>query len=136
VRAFLKAVLAEIERDPALAGRIAERVDASRKRPKGRRANRRSPPVLDPFALWADVPNEVGARLAELTVDQLKDIVSEYGIEPRTLALKWKRPERLIELILTTVEQRSRKGDAFRTAPPTGQPPAAGFSPSRSIDTG
>jgi len=53
-------------------------------------------------------------RLATLSLDQLRDIVAEYRVEPYTLAMKWKTPSRLIDLIADTIEQRSRKGEAFR----------------------
>ena len=53
-------------------------------------------------------------RLANLTLNQLRDIIAEYRVEPYTLAMKWKTPSRLIDLIMTTIEQRARKGEAFR----------------------
>ncbi len=45
---------------------------------------------------------------------RLKDIVAHYGVDARRLALKWESRERLIELIEQVVQQRARKGEAFR----------------------
>lgn len=54
------------------------------------RPHRRSPATVDPF----EVLREGGTgglhdRLAPLSVDQLRDIIAEYRIEPYTLAMKW-----------------------------------------------
>lgn len=54
------------------------------------------------------------ARLGELSVDQLKDVVAEHGMDPSKLAMRWKTPGKLIDLIAPTVRDRSEKGDAFR----------------------
>lgn len=79
------------------------------------RPHRRAPAVVDPFEILR-AEGEVGLRerLANLSLDELRDIVAEYRIEPYTLAMKWKTPSRLIDLIVTTIDQRSRKGEAFR----------------------
>jgi hypothetical protein len=70
---------------------------------------------VDPFeVLGKEGTDGLRDRLALLSVDQLRDVVAEYRIEPYTLAMKWKTPSRLIDLIVETIEQRSRKGDAFR----------------------
>jgi len=50
-----------------------------------------------------------------LSVEQLKDIVSEHALDSSRLALKWKSADRLVELIVATVRSRIEKGDAFRT---------------------
>jgi len=52
-----------------------------------------------------------------LNIEELKDIVAEQGMDRSKLARKWKNKERLINLIVTAVESRMRKGDAFRTLP-------------------
>jgi hypothetical protein len=121
--AVLEAIAEQARRDP----RFLDDLELALKRVSGRkpptgdrqrragRPHRRSPAAVDPF----DVLREGGTgglrdRLAPLSVDQLRDIVAEYRIEPYTLAMKWKTPSRLIDLIVDTIEQRSRKGDAFR----------------------
>jgi hypothetical protein len=103
-----------MDHDPALARRV---VDALRKiNPETKSSNRRQKAVIDPFAIHRDDPESLRPTLETLNVEQLKDIVSHYAMDPRRLALKWKTSDRLVELIITVVEQRARKGDAFRTS--------------------
>lgn len=70
--------------------------------------------MLDPFAAYAAGKERLRESLAALNVEQLKDIVAGYSMDSARLALKWKTPERLIDLIVSTVETRLKKGDAFR----------------------
>ncbi|GAH95753.1 unnamed protein product [marine sediment metagenome] len=58
-------------------------------------------------------------KMTELNIEELKDIIAEQGMDRSKLAMKWKNKERLVSLIITTVESRVHKGDAFRT-PPSG----------------
>lgn len=74
---------------------------------------RRSPAVLDPLVVFADGTAELRRRLESLDIEQLKDIVAEFGMDSTQLAMKWKRPERLVDLIVQTAETRARRGDAF-----------------------
>ena len=53
------------------------------------------------------------SRLSILTIDQLKNIVAEHGIDTTKLAMKWRTPERLVALIVSTVRGRLAKGTAF-----------------------
>ena len=77
--------------------------------------HRRAPAVLDPFAIYAEGEGALRQRLDELDTERLKDIIAEYGMDSAKLAMKWKAPRRLVELIVGTVRDRSRKGDAFRS---------------------
>jgi hypothetical protein len=124
-------IVAEAERNSVFAERIRDAFGSvldspsdKRSQPKRivgtslKRPNRRAPSAFDPFAVGRSegIPALRG-KLAGLTLDQLKDIVSEHAMDGSRLALKWKAPERLIELIVTTVVGRSSKGDAFRESP-------------------
>ncbi len=81
----------------------------------GSRPHRRPSAAIDPFRVLRDGGiDSLRAQLAQLSLDQLRDVVAQYRIEPYTLAMKWKSPSRLIALIAETIGQRSRKGDAFR----------------------
>jgi hypothetical protein len=51
---------------------------------------------------------------ASLDLEQLRDVVAEYRMDPNKLVMKWKDRERVIEHIATTAASRGRKGDAFR----------------------
>lgn len=79
------------------------------------RPRRRTPAPLDPFdILRREGPVGRRNRLTALSLEQLCDVVGEYRVEPYTLAMKWKTPSRLVGLIVDTIDQRARKGEAFR----------------------
>lgn len=77
--------------------------------------NKRSPAALDPLQIIASA-GEIGLRqqLEQLTPHQLKDIISEFGMDSARLAMKWTNAARLREHIVSTAVARSKKGDAFR----------------------
>jgi hypothetical protein len=80
-----------------------------------KRTGRREPAKLDPFKILAEGgEHALIARLAELDQEELRDIVAQYGMDPRRLVMKWRDSERIREHIMVTTVQRSRKGDAFR----------------------
>jgi hypothetical protein len=51
---------------------------------------------------------------AVLSLDQLRDVVAEHGLDPGKLVMKWKTPQRVIDWIVEKAVARSRHGDAFR----------------------
>ncbi|MGW0196918.1 hypothetical protein [Nonomuraea sp. NPDC003201] len=139
------------ERDPKLAGQLARLVTviaaeagrsariskalrsamdlgAGQEQPgaasRVRRPHRRTPGVLDPFAIYAD-SGEQGLRdeLTRLDLEQLRDIIAEHQMDHDRLAMKWKDTGRVIDRIIERVTVRAAKGSAFRpllTELPTG----------------
>ncbi len=114
-------IVAEIRTNEAFRDRL-ERVLASASAPSApnapasapRARNRRARAVLDPYREYSLGDQHLMGRLRDLSVEQLKDIVSEHALDSTRLALKWRSAERLIELIVTTVRSRLEKGDGFR----------------------
>lgn len=79
-----------------------------------RRARRAKAPI-DPIAVVQEGgEDKLREELGVLTVEQLKDIISEYSMDQDRLAMKWKTGQRLVDRILEISRQRARKGDAFR----------------------
>lgn len=133
LRALFDAIITEAERSPAFAARLHDALSGlaapapppsraakaakssvpATSSPAPRRGGRRAAAVLDPFAAYAEGEAALRARLGELSLDQLKDVVAEHGMDPSKLAMRWKTPGRLVDLIVTTVRDRSGKGDAF-----------------------
>ena len=126
-------ILKEVHQNPDFANRLASALDQTRetesssggdrktrtrRRPKSstrrRGSPRRQPGAFDPFAVFQEEPDALRSRLQSLNIEQLKDIVAEHGMDQAKLAMKWKKPERLIDLIAETVRDRMRKGNAFR----------------------
>ncbi|GAB6987873.1 hypothetical protein [Nocardioides pyridinolyticus] len=111
------AVADEATRTPRFANALTAAIVAKEpgdKQPK--RTGRRSPGVLDPFAVYGD-RGESGLRerLTELDLEQLRDIVAEHGMDHDRLAMKWKDPNRVIDRIIDKVAARAAKGSAFRS---------------------
>lgn len=76
---------------------------------------RRAAAILDPVAvIQTDGDGGLRQKLQGMTLDQLRDVVSEHGMDKSHLVMKWTKPERVIEHILATAAARARKGDAFR----------------------
>ena len=125
-----KAISEEAERNPEFEARIREAIglpalDDSASRsgqgnrphngdpPRGR--NRRTPATLDPIQLVQEGEELLREQLALLTLEQLKDIVAEYGMDPSKLVMKWRTSERIANHIVDMAISRARKGDAFRS---------------------
>lgn len=118
--ALFDAILEETRRNPRFAEKLAAAledlkaaagdVDTPRKGKGGRRA----PAVFDPVAMYQEGDEVLRQRLAPLELEQLRDIVAEYGMDPGKLVMKWKTKERVIEHIIETATTRARKGEAFR----------------------
>jgi hypothetical protein len=101
--------MAQRESDAKLNATIAAATSADR-RPK----NRRPPAVLDPIEVAREGEHALRTRLAELSLDQLRDVVADYGMDPGKLVMKWKSPDRVIDRIVEIALPRAQKGDAFR----------------------
>ena len=119
LRALIAEVVEEARRNPDFSARLEQALggaSTTRSAP-ARRRNRRDSAPFDPFVAYQDGEQALRARLDQLDVEQLKDIVAENGMDGAKLAMKWKSADRLIELIVASVASRSRKGDVFRGAP-------------------
>jgi hypothetical protein len=125
-----KAISEEAERNPDFEARIRKALglpaaDGSDSRSvqithtleagSPRRRNRRTLSVLDPVQLAQESEQSLREQLALLTIEQLKDIVADHGMDPSKLVMKWKTPERIANHIVEMAVSRSRKGDAFRS---------------------
>jgi hypothetical protein len=117
LQGVLNVVLAEAKQNPEFAHRLEEALGAkqNRREPRGakRPAHRRASPVLDPIEVSREGELTLRSRLRELTVEQLKDIVADHGMDPGKLAMKWKDPDRLIDRIVEYSLARAKKGDVF-----------------------
>jgi len=123
-----KVVIEEAQRNPEFSRRLhgvlapsapppeASSVRARSAASKTRRpANRRPPAVLDPIALAGHGEDALRTALQSLTLDQLKDIVADFGMDREKLVMKWKSPDRVIDRIVKISVSRAHKGDAFRS---------------------
>ena len=128
LRNFIKVVSDEADQNPEFAERLWTVFESARRRPAkkipspkkkesatSRPANRRPAAVVNPIALAAQGEAALRAELVPLTLDQLKDIVAEYGMDNEKLVMKWKNPDRVIGRIVKISISRAHKGEAFRS---------------------
>jgi hypothetical protein len=67
----------------------------------------------DPVELARQGEAALRARLAGLNLEQLKDVVADYGMDPGKLVLKWKTADRIIDRIVEVSIGRAKKGEGF-----------------------
>lgn len=122
LRVTCQNLLAAALKDPVLAERALRRLHADAKladlvqMPIGlKRTGRRALAKLDPFKIFVEGgEHELMVKLTNLDTEELRDVVAQFGMDPRRLVMKWKDAQRVREHIVATTIQRSRKGDAFR----------------------
>lgn len=113
-----QATLTKYQHDPDFAQEIDSLFQIlsakSTSRSKKRRTRRRAS-VFDPVELYHQKGKKhLRQQLQQLEVDQLKDMIAEHGMDSSRRAMRWKKRDRLIELIVQTASCRARQGDAFR----------------------
>lgn len=86
--------------------------------------NRRAPAALDPVQVVRDGEPALRSALEKLSLEELRDIVAEYGMDPGRLVMKWATPERVIDRIVEMSVTRAHKGNAFRKPTDEYVPPA------------
>ena len=110
--AFVRVVLDQAERDPEFAARLEQALGGEFAPARSSR-RKRAPAAFDPVTAAHDGEDALRARLAALSVDQLKDVIAEYGLDPTGRANRWRKPERLVELIVDRAMERAEKGRGF-----------------------
>ena len=90
--------------------------------PAKRGKNRRAPAALDPIQVVRNGEPTLRNALEKLSLEQLRDIVAEYGMDPGRVVMKWATPDRVINRIVEMSITRAHKGSAFRK-PPNELPP-------------
>ena len=127
---LIRVVIEEAERNPDFEAALSDALNISTpKRKKDtevgetgmtdfgdikRGKNRRAPAVLDPVLIVRDGESALRNSLGNLSLDQLRDIVAEYGMDPSRLVMKWVASERVIDRIVEMSIARAHKGNAFR----------------------
>lgn len=86
---------------------------------KVRRRSKREPAnIPDIFTIFSQGGEKaLRAVLDRLELPVLRKVVSQHGLDPSKLAVKWRNKERLIQLIVERVLSRSEKGKTFEKYP-------------------
>ncbi len=134
LRALLDVVLGEMRENPAFADKVSAVLDPQPSDPaaesaKGpsvrnprppstegsaKRGNRRAASLVDPLNAIQSGQQYLRSQLEVLDLEQLRDVLADYRMDPSKLAMKWKDRERVIDHIVATAVERGQKGDAFR----------------------
>ncbi|MBM3547482.1 MAG: hypothetical protein FJX54_11040 [Alphaproteobacteria bacterium] len=113
---LVRVIVDEADRNPEFAQKIEQALGYEPRTAKIgalRPVHRRASPVLDPVALAREGETVLRERLAGLTLEQLRDVVADYGMDPGKLVLKWKVPSRIIDRIVEVSLGRAKKGEVF-----------------------
>ena len=113
---LVRVVVEEAERNAQFGRKVGEALGLEAVVPKiasSRAAHRRAPALLDPVELAREGEGVLRARLSELNLEQLKDIVADCGMDSGKLVLKWKTAARVIDRIVEVSMGRAKKGEAF-----------------------
>lgn len=119
LQGLVRAIVEEAERNPDFALRVEKslgmggEIPAQSDRNTKRGRNRRTPAVLDPIDAARRGEEALRQRLAALGLEQLKDVVADFGMDPGKLVMKWKTPQRIIDRIVEFSMARAVKGDVF-----------------------
>lgn len=137
---LMRAVIEEAERNPEFEAALNEAIGSTLSKRKPTKAealgqvedgearrgkNRRAPAMLDPVQIVRDGESVLRSALERLSLEQLRDIVAEYGMDPGRLVMKWNTPDRVIDRIVEMSIARAHKGNAFRKPPEELAPLAA-----------
>jgi len=94
---------------------IKDKKSSSNKQPKTtKQPKKANDSPLDVYSiLQSDGEKGLLASLEKCEVEQLKKIISYYGLDSTNKYRRWRKKERFIDLILHTVKARMTKGSAF-----------------------
>lgn len=77
---------------------------------------RRQPSPLDPYATAASVGADgLRDQLMRLDIEQLKDVIAEYGMNYDGRAMSWRDHRRFVDRILEKTDFGATQGSAFRS---------------------
>lgn len=131
--ALMREVIAEADTNPDFCARLEAALGANgrttvrQKAPAGRPrdsrspqpkrpSHRRPPAVLDPVQLAREGEQQLREALGCLNLEQLRDVVADYGMDPGKLVMKWRDDERVVDRIVEVAVSRAHKGSAFSGA--------------------
>jgi len=120
--AFIEVVAAEADRNEAFRSQLqtalglvpAEKIGSAESPATHRKGGRRAPAVLDPVEIARQGENVLREQLSKLDLEQLRNIVAQYGMDSGKLVMKWKDVDRVVNRIIELAVARAKKGEAFR----------------------
>jgi len=121
LQALVRVITDEAARNPEFNQKLCEAIGFESQRRDEDRAKdsrprrRRAPAAFDPVAMLREHNvQQLRSQLSKLDLEQLKDIVAQYGMDTEKLVMKWRTPKRIVDRIVDISTKRVQKGDAFR----------------------
>ena len=110
---FFKVIQDEVRTNQEFAQKI-EKIFSDSEVTKNVRKRKAS--VLNPESVLLEHGEDyLEYQLKLLELEELRDIISEFGMDPSKRAIKWKTKDKVIDHIIDVSRNRSSKGNAFRS---------------------
>lgn len=58
--------------------------------------------------------NDLRQKLEELNIQELKNVIYDYGLDNMKNSVRWKKKEKFVNLIIEMSKKKISKGNAFR----------------------
>lgn len=84
--------------------------------PEKKKKSTRNPAKINPIHLWEEGEEKLREEVVKLDVEELKDVIAEFGLDPKKSANRLKKREKLEELIFEGAKRTATRGDAFWNA--------------------
>lgn len=111
---LFKAIVDEMYENKEFARRIEDIFDNDTEQLPRKKSVRRNKAIIDPIEIYRKSNKQnLEVELAKLDIEQLKDIVAEYGMDSQKLIMKWKQKEKIENKIVEITQSRAEKGTAF-----------------------
>lgn len=117
IKRLLTVICEEIRVNPEFSARIGRAMGCepvTNEVGNKRKGGRRTRAIIDPVLLASKDDKSLRQQLEVLTVEQLKDILAEYGMDPSKKYMKLKTKPKIIDRIIEVSTSRVEKGDSFR----------------------
>ena len=110
---LLRSIAIKIEKNPEFLNDLNLTIEEV---PTPKKKKRKSKGTeINIFEIYSDKGKDgLILELEKLSVSQLKDIIRQNGFDPTKLSEKWRKKDRLIDLIVSKVKSRSEKGQVFK----------------------
>ncbi|EDH0695994.1 TPA: hypothetical protein N3A45_000218 [Salmonella enterica subsp. salamae serovar [1],40:z35:e,n,x,z15] len=117
---LFKAIVDEMYENKEFARRIEDIFGNDTELSPRKKSVRRNKAIIDPIEIYRQSNKQnLEVELSKLDIEQLKDIVAEYGMDSQKLIMKWKQKEKIANKIVEITQSRAEKGTAFLKASDT-----------------
>ena len=113
LKSVFNVILEEIKSNEKFAKRIEVALANEKVENKSKR-RKKQPALLNPNTVIAKGEDVLKKELDKLEVPQLKDIISQYAMDPAKTTNRWRSKDRFIKYIIEVATLRSKKGEAFK----------------------